>query len=184
MLMLPYSAPRSRKFTTHLYCQIGGSIHLPPHGCHALQTIDVFKDIMGLPGIGSQPQHISLLAYATNAVLKRTDLIPDMAYKYGLPYLSAHRAPLHQCLLECATRLRAAIRLDRSGCSPCIQHCHQADMIIRADGENSSCRSILLGRLDPPLHFGHKIFSYHIPLTDMDDECLGLGALRTDPGTS
>ncbi|KAF2964100.1 hypothetical protein GQX73_g9480 [Xylaria multiplex] len=148
---------------------------------------------MRLPGMEFQPQHISLLAYNTGTVLKRMDLIPDMEHRYGLPYLSVQRAPLHQCLLKYAVATGAIIKLDSHVQSIDIESgtvhltgkvAIQADIIIGADGENSWCRSMLLGRSDPPLHFGHQIFSCHIPISKIDEEDPELGPLRMDHGTS
>ncbi|KAI1345329.1 FAD binding domain-containing protein [Xylaria sp. FL0043] len=175
------------------FVNIGGLIHLPPNACRALRSLGVLDGIMRLPGIAFEPQHISLLAYDTGDMLKRMDLIPNMRQTYGLPYLTVQRASLHQCLLKYTVDLGATVEFNTLIDSidfdlPSIRlagnRLINADLIIGADGENSTCRSMLLGRPDPPLHFGHQIFSCDIPLSAIDDNHPDLQCFVSDPGTS
>lgn len=124
-------------------------------------------------------QHITLMSYATGATLKRLDLVPDMQDKYGFPYLSLGRVPFHDCLLRAAQEAGATVEY---GCivesvnfdTPAVHIADgrviDADLIIGADGENSQCRSLLLGRLDPPFHFGHTVFSCPISVEALNSQ--------------
>jgi salicylate hydroxylase len=168
-------------------------VHLPPNACRALQSLGVLGEVMRLPGVAFQPQHISLLTYSSGTILKRMNLAPDMERTYGFPYLSVNRASLHQCLRRCADTLEARIRFncivesidfDLTAVKLAGDQVIEADLIIGADGENSVCRSMLLGKPDPPLHFGHQIFSCEIPFENIDDKSPDLGHFLSDPGVS
>lgn len=128
--------------------------------------------------------------YETGAVLKRVNLVPDMEDTYGLPYLSIGRVQLHTCLLDAALDAGALIEY---GCildtidfdAPAVHlgdgRVIDADLIVGADGENSLCRSLLLGRPDPPFHFGHMVFSCPISLSALHSRA-DSSRLASDPG--
>ncbi|KAL7621417.1 hypothetical protein AAE478_008739 [Parahypoxylon ruwenzoriense] len=119
------------------------------------------------------------------------NLVPDMKLRYGLPYLSVQRISLHKCLLKAAVDAGAIVEL---GCAiesvdfdTATLHLKdsraiEGDLIVGADGENSQCRPLFLGRPDPPSHFGHSIFSCQIPLSVVREAQPDLGYLVDDPG--
>lgn len=145
--------------------QTGGSIHLSPNACRALASLELLP---ALQDHATVEHHITLMSYASGAVLRKLDLTPDMEDKYGFPYLSIGRVPLHQCLERAALKAGAVIKF---GCiinsidfdAPAVYledgRVFHADLVVGADGEFSQCRSLLLGRPDPPVHFGHSVFS-------------------------
>lgn len=128
-----------------------------------------------MPALGHHfvnEQHITLMSYANGTVLKRTNLDPDMQARYGFPYLSLGRIPFHSCLLQAAMTAGTVIEygcildsidFDTSAVYLADGRVFEADLIIGSDGENSQCRSLLLGRPDPSFHFGHAVFSCIIP---------------------
>lgn len=173
---------------TIIWIKFGGAIHLPPNACRALQSLEM------LPACqreAFEEHHITLMGYSEGTLLKRMGLVPDMQVKYGLPYLSVGRAPLHRALVDAAVAAGCVIEY---GCTftsidfsaPAVTVADgrvlEADLIVGADGEGSQCRALLLGRPDPPFHFGHKVFSCQIALSDLRQDP-ALADLAGDPGT-
>ncbi|KAK7744116.1 hypothetical protein SLS53_003637 [Cytospora paraplurivora] len=165
----------------------GGSIHISPNACRALSSLELMSALEDHVVV---EQHITLMSYATGAVLKRMDLVPSMQDDYGFPYLSLGRVSLHDCLLRAAQEAGAIIKY---GCvvrsvdfnAPAVHVADgrviTADLIVGADGENSRCRSLLLGRPDPPLHFGHKVFSCPVSLAALRSQS-DSARFAEDPG--
>lgn len=104
--------------------------------------------------------------------------------EHGAPFHDFHRADLHSVLLNRAIELGADIRTnsevvdisfddERSVATVLIkdQDAQVADLVIGADGINSRCREILLGRREPPHRTGDM--AYRI-LLDAED-------VRKDP---
>lgn len=85
----------------------------------------------------------------------------------GTPFWDFHRANLHRCLLDRALELGATLEVnarvddvqcaaDGSTATAYLQNgqSRKADLVIGADGINSRCREMLLGRPDPPTPTG------------------------------
>jgi salicylate hydroxylase len=133
------------------------------------------------------------MGYAEGTPLRRMGLVPDMQARYGLPYLSVGRAPLHRALVDAAVAAGCAVEhgcvltsADFAAAAVALAdgRVFEADLVVGADGEGSQCRSLLLGRPDPPFHFGHKVFSCQVALADMaGDPALADLAAGNDPGT-
>ena len=91
-----------------------------------------------------------------------------MRDKYDMPYLATHRVTFHKGLEEVARAQGVQIEF---GCivssidfkAPSVHlkddRTFMGDLVIGSDGAISQCRSLLLGRPDPPNHFGHMLFS-------------------------
>lgn len=91
--------------------------------------------------------------------------------EYGSPFNDFHRADLHRVLLDRAVELGAVIqtraevtdiRFDdgpsRAVVSIRDQPDQVADLVIGADGINSRCREILLGKTEPPHRTGDMAY--------------------------
>lgn len=89
----------------------------------------------------------------------------------GTPFWDFHRANLHMELLERARELGAVVQTNSRVVDVLFEQLpgggrtlavavladgrrHRADLVVGADGINSRCREILLGRPDPPLLTG------------------------------
>ncbi|USP76897.1 FAD/NAD(P)-binding domain-containing protein [Curvularia clavata] len=115
--------------------------------------------------------------------------ISDMDfYEYekecGTPFWDFHRADLHRGLLERAVELGARVTTsarvvdveyeddERNHTTRAIAVCqdgtrYSADLVVGADGINSKCREILLGRKDPPLLTGDLAYRLLLSTEDM-----------------
>ena len=97
--------------------------------------------------------------------------MPDMQNICNAPYFTAHRATFHNTLLGEAIRGGVLVKLgclvtkiDFSEASVYLANgdIYQGDLVLGTDGENSQCRELMLGRPDPPYHYGDMIFGLDI----------------------
>ena len=117
-----------------------------------------------------------LRSYHDGAVLSKQNLIPHCTGTYGYPHFDIHRADLHKVLYEEASSLGVEIRLNASVANIDFTRTEvridsgegfAGSVIIGADGQNSRCREILLGRPDPPLRSGDLGFRIVLRAADM-----------------
>ncbi|KAL4898065.1 hypothetical protein BDV59DRAFT_197019 [Aspergillus ambiguus] len=100
--------------------------------------------------------------------------------EHGSPFNDFHRADLHRVLLDRAVELGAAIHTkcevtdmqfdetkSRATVSIRDQPDRVADLVIGADGINSQCREILLGRKDPPHRTGDMAYRILLDATEI-----------------
>lgn len=101
----------------------------------------------------------------------------------GAPFLDFHRANLHSCLLDRAVELGGnimtnaqvqnfAISEDDTTASVLLADGRVlvADLIVGADGINSTLREVFLGRQDPPQPTGDLAYRLLLNTTDMLDD--------------
>lgn len=118
-----------------------------------------------------QPTKFVVRSYHKGDVLTSQPYVPDLQDKYNAPYFSAHRATFHNILLEKAVSLGITIKLNAIVTkidfdTPAVYlengDFYKGDLVLGADGENSQCRNLLLGRSEPPIHAGDVIFAMDI----------------------
>lgn len=116
----------------------------------------------------------------------------DYEQECGTPFWDFHRANLHMCLLDRAVELGAKVetnsrvvdveyKVDGGGDAMIAVAVladggrRRADLIVGADGINSRCREILLGRSDPPLLTGDLAYRLLLSTEEMmkDEELKG-----------
>ncbi|KAM0820339.1 putative FAD-binding domain-containing protein [Seiridium cardinale] len=101
----------------------------------------------------------------------------------GAPFLDFHRANLHKCLLDRATELGAsiitkasvldlAVSEDQLSATVTLKDGRQmeADLVVGADGINSTLREILLGHPDPPVLTGDLAYRLLLDADAMRDD--------------
>jgi salicylate hydroxylase len=133
-----------------------------------------------------------LAPYAThprqcNMIGWKGDVLSHMDFheyeaEIGTPFWDFHRANLHKCLLDRAVELGATIEVGsrvvdieyKADGEHTIATAvladgtrRTADLIIGADGINSRCREILLGRPDPPILTGDLAYRLLLNTSDM-----------------
>ena len=118
-----------------------------------------------------QISNIIIRSYKSGQTLSNWKLSPSVTEKYGFPYYTAHRGAFHHALLAEALELGVNLklgaqvaRIDFPNTSVHLENgeVYQGDLILGADGENSQCRELLLGRKDPPYHWGEAIYAFDI----------------------
>jgi salicylate hydroxylase len=100
----------------------------------------------------------------------------------GTPFWDFHRASLHSSLLERAQELGARLVVnarvvdvrceeegERSRATAVLEDGREftADLVVGADGINSKCREILLGREDPPTLTGDLAYRLLLDTSEM-----------------
>ncbi|MCJ1263255.1 hypothetical protein MMC22_003125 [Lobaria immixta] len=107
-----------------------------------------------------QAPAIVLHSYRSGAILSKMELVPYVQDKYGAPYLVIHRADLRRILFEEAeargaqVRLGVKIDIGKTSLADGVLHLANgeeihADLVIGADGLQSTCRGALFPQLNP-----------------------------------
>ena len=79
---------------------VGAGLQLGPNAARALQKLGAWDAV--LPFIYAPPE-IHMRDGRSGKILKRLPLGKSFEQRYGMPYLSAHRADLHRALLDVAS---------------------------------------------------------------------------------
>ncbi|KAL8828828.1 MAG: hypothetical protein Q9191_002364 [Dirinaria sp. TL-2023a] len=156
---------------------VGAGIQIPPNAARILQHWSL------LPAIEPQSVHsyeLRVRRWEDGRILSTSsDRIAD---KYGTDIYYIHRADFHAVLAEEATRLGVTIRLGcaveaiefesgtvilKANAASTDGERIQSDVIVGADGLNSVCRELLLGRKDPPRRTGDLAYRLTVKVSDM-----------------
>jgi salicylate hydroxylase len=155
--------------------EVGAGIQCLPNSTKILQLWDVHGK---LASKASQTQTCNILSW-------KGDLISSMDFaqagtEHGAPFNDFHRADLHAVLLARAVELGAAVhtnsevaniefdvesntaRVFITGQAPQVAH-----LVVGADGINSRCREILLGRPEPPHRTGDMAYRILLDAKDI-----------------
>lgn len=150
--------------------EVGAGIQILPNSSRVLQTWGMKKS---LERYATKPKCVNMLGWKGNLISSMS--FEESAKKYpGTFYWDFHRASLHNCLLERAVELGAEVRCnarvvdvkiiegegkarvllckekDSSGNELELE----ADLVVGADGINSTLREVMLGHADPPTPTG------------------------------
>lgn len=141
---------------------------MPPN-CSRILThwglIDEFNQF------ATNPHVIRLCSYKDGKVLAKTALVTEEEDQTKYPHLVLQRGDYLRILVREARRLGAELlpgnlveHIDFE--TPSVRTISgkniNADFIIGADGQRSLCRSLLLGRDDPPIHTGNIVYRFTI----------------------
>ncbi|KAH9878868.1 hypothetical protein J1614_002303 [Plenodomus biglobosus] len=159
--------------------ETGAGIQCLPNSSRILIALGLEKYLLQH---ATQPRLCNMLGWKGNK-------ISDMDFhaygkECGTPFWNFHRANLHMGLLERAVELGAKLTTDSRVIDVEYEECsqghselaiaicadgtrHKADLIVGADGINSKCREILLGREDPPLLTGDLAYRLLLNTSDM-----------------
>ncbi|KAF1952797.1 FAD/NAD(P)-binding domain-containing protein [Byssothecium circinans] len=158
--------------------EVGAGIQCLPNSSRVLISWGLEK---ALSEHATQPRQCNYLGWKGNP-LAHMDF-HEYSAALGTPFWDFHRASLHLCLLERAKGLGARVEtgmrvLDvefeglEEGRTVAVAvmengERRKGDLIVGADGINSRCREILLGRPDPPLLTGDLAYRLLLKTEDM-----------------
>jgi salicylate hydroxylase len=131
--------------------EVGAGIQLGPNAVKVLRALGLER---ALRPLSAEPVHYVSLAWDDARIRYREPMKGPYAVQYGAPYLMAHRADLHRLLCELVpaetVRLGAQCTGVSSAGGGAVAHFAdgsqiEADMIVGADGINSTVRESLFG---------------------------------------
>jgi len=152
---------------------VGAGIQVP---CNATHIFKGWGILEALESRSLRPSAIILKTYRNSTILSAQNLIPYAEGTYGVPYLLTHRAELVKVLADEASRLGVSIRFGSiiTGLrveEPSIQlkggEEHRPDVILGADGLNSTCRTALLGHRNAPVLTGDMAYRFTVKIDDI-----------------
>jgi salicylate hydroxylase len=131
--------------------EVGAGIQLGPNAVKVLRALGVER---ALRPLACEPTNMVSLAGDDAHLRFREPFKATYAARFGAPYLTAHRADLHRVLCECVPP--DIIRLDAQCTGVSSDGAHavatfegggpiEADVIVGADGINSTVRESLFG---------------------------------------
>ncbi|KAL4972420.1 hypothetical protein BDW66DRAFT_169619 [Aspergillus desertorum] len=146
--------------------EVGAGIQCLPNSTRILRSWDAHGD---LASKASQTQTCNILSWKGNLISSMD--FAQTGNEYGAPFNDFHRADLHAVLLQRAVMLGttvytnsevADIEFDNETNVATVlikgQQAQVADLVVGADGINSRCREILLGRPEPPHRTGDMAY--------------------------
>ncbi len=137
------------------FARLGAGINLGPNVMKVMREIGVEERLLD---IGIQPAAWTSREWNTGAVQFELPLYPTAAEKYGAPYLLVHRGDFHKLLTETVDPGtivfgKKLIGLDDGDKGVTLSFedgtTAQADIVIGADGINSTVREAFLGPEEP-----------------------------------
>ncbi|KAF2806982.1 FAD/NAD(P)-binding domain-containing protein [Mytilinidion resinicola] len=155
--------------------EVGAGIQVLPNSSRVLISWGMEQ---ALESYATKPKQANMLGWKGNYI-SHMDF-----HKYeqecGTPFWDFHRANLHKCLLDRAVELGAVLEVnarvvdvvtavDERTADVVMQNGTRrtADLVVGADGINSKCREILLGKEDPPILTGDLAYRLLLKTEDM-----------------
>ncbi|KAF2636589.1 FAD/NAD(P)-binding domain-containing protein [Massarina eburnea CBS 473.64] len=159
--------------------EVGAGIQCLPNASRVLMTWGLEGS---LAGHATQPKQCNYMGWKGNAIANMD--FHAYAAELGTPFWDFHRASLHGAMLararELGARIETGMRVvdvkiegdDGDGVSVAVAvmengERRRGDLVVGADGINSRCREILLGRPDPPLLTGDLAYRLLLNTEDM-----------------
>jgi len=158
---------------TNAAYKIGAGIQIP---CNATRIFKKWDILEAVQSRSLRPSGIVLKSYRDGTVLSTQTLVPYAEDRYGAPYLLAHRADLVKVLADEAFRLGVVFRFgsvvtELNAVKPSILlrngEEHRADVVLGADGLNSTCRIALLGQAHAPSSTGDMAYRFTVKIDDI-----------------
>ncbi len=158
------------------FSEVGAGVQLGPNVTRILQAWGLSD---ALQHVAAFPSHLHARSLPSGEVLATLPL-KDATAKYGAPYVTVHRADLHELLLQAASEQGVAVHADA-----CVQsvrqsrdaaafdvvqqgqrQSHTGDLAVAADGVWSPLRQQLLGD-GPPVFTGHIAYRALVAQADL-----------------
>jgi salicylate hydroxylase len=169
--------------------EVGAGIQILPNSSHVLQTWGMRA---ALERCATKPACVNMRHWK-GELISRMDFAESAAKYPGTFYWDFHRAALHGCLVERAVELGADVRcgmrvvdvvVGEGGRARVVLGREtgevggemEADLVVGADGINSTLREVMLGKEDPPTATGDLAYRLLLNTKEMmkDPELVSL----------
>lgn len=151
---------------------------MTPNATRLLQKWGVYENIPG----PCEPKTCTVYNYKGKLLAHQDDFDKDMRTKYNSPFADCHRVDLQHALVRRAEELGVDVVLNarvikfdfqydgkRVAVYTSANQLYTADLVVGADGLWSTCRCVLLGRMDPPLPTGDVAFRIVLKMDQIED---------------
>jgi salicylate hydroxylase len=137
------------------FAEVGAGVQLGPNVTRVLQAWGL-QD--ALKAVAAYPQQLQARSAHSGEVLGALPLGEAICARYGAPYVTIHRADLHQLLHEAALAQGAQVYAGSVVQSLTEVGTHAADVVVVADGVWSQLRQTLLcdGLVQPTGHLAYR----------------------------
>ncbi|OQV06651.1 FAD binding domain-containing protein [Cladophialophora immunda] len=157
--------------------EVGAGIQILPNSSRILQSWGLRER---LEQYATRPSQANMIGWKGN-LISYLDFVESASAYPGTCYWDFHRANLHQCMLDRAIELGADIKVrarvtdvqiasdDADTATVILQSGEEyvADLVVGADGVNSTLREVMLGRPDPPTPTGDLAYRLLLSTADM-----------------
>jgi salicylate hydroxylase len=157
--------------------EVGAGIQVLPNSSRVLQSWDMREM---LEEFVTKPSRVNMLGWKGN-LISYLDFDESAKAYPGTYYWDFHRANLHKCLLDRAVALGAKFKVNTKvvGVRIATDDADKAtvvistgeefvcDLVVGADGINSTLREIFLGRPDPPTPTGDLAYRLLLSTAEM-----------------
>ncbi|KAB5523029.1 hypothetical protein GE09DRAFT_1065478 [Coniochaeta sp. 2T2.1] len=154
--------------------EVGAGIQIPPNSSRLLHSWGM-EPLLASKAV--EPRGMTFRRWATGRPIAYTKLVPDFREKFQAPYYVVHRAHLHEALHETAVKLGVTIKLNHRVAEydesvPSVTTSDgttmRADLIVAADGVNSTARQVILGgEVKDPIQTGFAVYRATVEVEKM-----------------
>ncbi len=155
------------------FSELGAGVQLGPNAVWVLRELGLLPAVQAL---ACQPQALHIRSARSGRSLSRMLLGAGMVQRYGLPYLSVHRAELHHCLLQAAQQTplihlhnNASVqghKQDAQGVELIFAHGQpeRGSALLACDGVWSRLAPQIQPQLRPATYSGHMAYRALLPM--------------------
>lgn len=123
---------------TQAFAQAGAGIQLGPNAVRVLQAMGLQQ---ALDEVSARPERLQALDAQSGRVLGALTLGQDFAQRYGAPYLTLHRADLHEMLLHALDS--ALVRVERASLVVSVAQSTDEVSVTTSDGRRYQSGGLL-----------------------------------------
>jgi salicylate hydroxylase len=134
--------------------EVGAGVQIGPNGTRLLFALGLEEQVRSF---SAEPGRKEIRIWDSGERQQFVAVGADAVARYGAPYLTMHRADLHNCLIEAIRALApdcihlghrtVQIEQDETSVTLCFENGHQAtgEILVGADGLHSAVRKALFG---------------------------------------
>ncbi|KAH8898052.1 FAD binding domain protein [Thozetella sp. PMI_491] len=157
--------------------EVGPGLQITPNGSRLLHHWQLHPSFWSMV---AEPTSLTLHRYTGEVLSQEENFHAKNNFKYGAPFLGVHRVDLQKAMVARARELgvefsigERVISMDvgrtRASVKTATGNTFKADLVVAADGEFSSCRTMFLGEKSAPAPTGEISYRASIDLSQIPD---------------